>query len=67
MYTTKASAVIIATDFNDYSRISTNLIIVDDAYNGFAVMLQNFNESRNDIVNHKHSSIEESAPLKNVM
>ena len=37
LYVTKASAVIIASDFNiDYSRISTNLIIVDDAYQGFA-------------------------------
>ncbi len=48
LYTTKASAVIIASDFNiDYSRISTNLIIVDDAYQGFATMLQTFSESRN--------------------
>ena len=65
LYTTKASAVIIASDFNiDYSRISTNLIIVDDAYQGFATMLQTFSESRNNIEGvHKQSSIEESASI----
>ena len=65
MYTTKASAVIIASNFNiDYSRISTNLIIVDDAYRGFATMLQTFSESRNNIEGiHKKSSIEESASI----
>ena len=65
LYTTKASAVIISSDFNiDYSRISTNVIIVDDAYQGFATMLQTFSESRNNIEGvHKHSSIEESASI----
>ena len=65
LYNTKASAVIVSSDINiDYSRISTNLIIVDDAYQGFATMLQTFSESRNNIEGvHKHSSIEESATI----
>ena len=41
LYTTKASAVIVSSNFNiDYSRTSTNLIIVDDAYQGFATILK---------------------------
>ena len=65
LYTTKASAVIVSSNFNiDYSRTSTNLIIVDDAYQGFATILKIFSKSRNNIEGvHKHSSIEESASI----
>ena len=46
LYTTKASAVIVSSKFNiDYSRTSTNLIIVDDAYQGFATILKIFSKS----------------------
>lgn len=63
LYTTKASAVIVSSNFNiDYSKTSTNLIIVDDAYQGFATILKIFSKSRNNIEGiNKHSSIEECA------
>tara|TARA_B100000963_G_scaffold81566_1_gene69447 strand:- start:3018 stop:4055 length:1038 start_codon:yes stop_codon:yes gene_type:complete len=63
LYTTQASAVIVSSNFNiDYSRTSTNLIIVDDAYQGFATILKIFSKSKNNIEGiNKHSCIEECA------
>ena len=65
LYTTQASAVIINSDLNiDKSKISTNLIIVEDAYQSFALMLETFSKSKNNIEGiHKTSSIEDSATI----
>jgi UDP-3-O-[3-hydroxymyristoyl] glucosamine N-acyltransferase len=65
LYTTKASAVIVNSNLDiDKTKVSTNLIIVEDAYQSFAFMLDEFSKSRNKIEGiHKTASIEESASL----
>jgi len=65
LYTTKASAVIVNSNLDiDKTKVSTNLIIVEDAYQSFAFMLDEFSKSRNKIKGiHKTASIEESASL----
>lgn len=65
LYSTQASAVIVSSDLNiDQSKISTNLIIVKDAYQSFAIMLDKFSRSKENRVGiHKSSSVEESAKV----
>ena len=65
LYTTKASAVIVNSNLDiDKTKVSTNLIIVEDAYQSFAFMLDEFSKSRNKIEGiHKTASIEQSASL----
>lgn len=65
LYTTKSSAVIISSNLDfDKTKVSTNLIIVEDAYQSFAFMLDEFSKSRNKIEGiHKTASIEESASI----
>ncbi|MDG1916899.1 MAG: UDP-3-O-(3-hydroxymyristoyl)glucosamine N-acyltransferase [Flavobacteriales bacterium] len=65
LYTTKSSAVIVNSNLEiDKTKVSTNLIIVEDAYQSFAYMLDEFSKSRNKIEGiHKTSSIEKSASI----
>jgi UDP-3-O-[3-hydroxymyristoyl] glucosamine N-acyltransferase len=64
LYSTKASAVIINKDFSlDKKDISTTLILVDDAYQSFAVMLDAFGKKEQLIGIHKNSFVEESTNI----
>jgi len=65
LYSTKASAVIISSNLEiEQSKISTSLIVVDDAYQSFAVMLDKFSNSQANITGiHNTSTIESSASL----
>lgn len=62
IYSTKASAVIINSNLSiNKEKVSTNLILVDDAYQSFAVMLDAFSNKEHLEGIHKHAFIEESA------
>lgn len=64
LYSTKASAVIISSDMSiKTENISTNLILVDDAYQSFAQMLEIFHKKEQLKGVHKTSFIEDSASI----
>ncbi|MGE0638251.1 MAG: UDP-3-O-(3-hydroxymyristoyl)glucosamine N-acyltransferase [Bacteroidia bacterium] len=48
IYSTKASAVIVAKDFKPQQPLSTTLIRVDDAYQSFAKLLEYYNKLNKD-------------------
>tara|TARA_Y100000991_G_scaffold201219_1_gene174097 strand:- start:3246 stop:4283 length:1038 start_codon:yes stop_codon:yes gene_type:complete len=65
LYSTKASAVIISSNLKlNFSKISTNLILVNDPYQSFASLLKIVGNSRKNIEAIHHSSIiQESATI----
>lgn len=66
LYSTKASAVIINSNFSINTKdVSTTLILVDDAYQSFALMLDAFSKKEQLTGIHKNSFIEDSANIGN--
>ena len=58
LYCTKASAVIVSSDLKiNFSKISTNLIIVDDPYQSFASLSKIFGNSKKNIEGIHQSAI----------
>jgi len=48
IYTTKSSVVIVSKSFEPSQPIHTNLIVVDDAYHSFTVLLNHYNTIKNN-------------------
>lgn len=57
LYTTKASVVIVSTDFVPTQSVSATLIKVKDPYSAFSVLLEKYNEALNQ--DHKPAGIEQ--------
>ena len=47
IYTTKASAVIVSRDFEPKKNLSTTLIVVENAYNSFTQLLEEYQKILN--------------------
>jgi len=64
IYTTNSSVVIVNKDFVPSQEIKTNLILVDDAYQAFTVLLNHYNTIKNNKVGfEEYSRISETAAL----
>lgn len=62
--TTKASAIIIGSDYNIEDNISTTLIKVDDPYQSFALMLNEFSKDQHSEVGiHDSAIVDKSASI----
>ena len=62
--TTKASAIIIGSDYNIEDNISTTLIKVDDPYQSFALMLNEFSKDQHSEVGiHDSAIVDNSASI----
>jgi UDP-3-O-[3-hydroxymyristoyl] glucosamine N-acyltransferase len=59
IYTTQASAVIVKKDFQGKKNISSSLILVDDPYNSFTVLLEEYHK----LISFQKSGIEEPCYL----
>lgn len=63
IYTTQASAVIVKRDFQARKEISTTLLLVDDPYSSFTLLLEEYHKA----INYQKSGVEEPSFLgKNV-
>ena len=64
IYTTKSSVVIVNKDFEPSQPIETSLIVVDDAYQAFTVLLNHYNTIKNNKVGiEEYTRIAETAIL----
>ena len=64
IYKTKASVVIVNKDFKAENKISSTLILVEDAYHGFSKLLEIYNKMKNSKKGiDKLSKIEDSARI----
>ncbi len=59
IYTTQASAVIVKKDFQGKKNISSSLILVDDPYNSFTLLLEEYHK----LISFQKSGIEEPCYL----
>ena len=64
IYTTKSSVVIVSKSFEPSKPIQTNLIVVDDAYQSFTVLLNYYNTIKNNKTGiEEYARIAESATV----